>query len=84
MKTVVLIILVIGIIAVAVAMYKSGHFIKSLFKSIVQGVFSLVAVNVIGLASGITLSLNWYTLLFSAVFGLPATITLTVFKFIFR
>lgn len=84
MKTVVIIILVIDIIVVAFTMYKSGHFLKSLFKSIVAGIFSLVAVNVIGLASGITLSINWHTLFFSSVFGLPATVTLTVLKFIFR
>ena len=69
---------------ILIAMYKSGHFFKSLFTTAIQGLASLAAVNVTGLLTGVSLSLNWYTILTVSLFGLPSTIALTMLKFIFR
>ena len=70
--------------AVLITMYRSGHFFKSLFITAIQGLASLAAVNVTGLLTGVSLSLNWYTILTVSLFGLPSTIALTMLKFIFR
>ena len=78
------VVVILCIIAVLTAMYKSGSFAKSLFISALQGLASLIAVNVTGLLTGVTLSVNWYTLISAAFFGMPATVALTVTKFIFR
>lgn len=84
MKTAVIAVLIICALAVLVSLFKSGHFMKNLFTSAFQGIISLIAVNVIGLATGVSLSVNWYTLAAVSVFGLPGTIALTLLKFIFK
>lgn len=78
------VVLVLCIAAVLTAMYRSGSFIKSFFITALQGLASLIAVNVTGLLTGVTLSVNWYTLSAVSFFGMPAAISLTVLKFIFR
>lgn len=76
MKAVVIILLAAGALAVYITAVKSGHFFKSLISSVFQGLASLLAVNVIGLLTGVTVALNWYTIAFSCVFGTPACIAL--------
>ena len=82
--TAAVVVLIICAAAVLTAMYRSGHFFKSLFTTAIQGIASLAAVNITGLLTGVTLSLNWYTILTVSLFGLPSTIALTILKFIFR
>lgn len=50
---------------------KGGRcFILSAF----QGVAAMFAVNIAGLVTGVTLSVNWYTILMSALMGIPGVI----------
>ena len=84
MKAVVIILLATGALAVYITAVKSGHFFKSLISSVFQGLASLLAVNVIGLLTGVTVALNWYTIAFSCVFGTPACIALLFLDTIFR
>lgn len=84
MKTVIIAVLIIGAISVLIALFRNGHFIKNLFKILFQGIISLIAVNVTGLATGVTLSLNWYTIATASIFGLPGTIALVVMKSLFK
>lgn len=76
--------LIICAAAVTMSFAKSGHFFKSLFTSAFQGIISLIAVNVTGLATGVCLSLNWYTIAGVSVFGLPGTIALVIMKSLFK
>lgn len=76
MKIAVIIILALAGIAVLFSMLKSGHFLKSLVTSVFQGIASLMAVNVLGLLTGVTIAVNWYTLAGVSLFGIPSTITL--------
>ena len=78
MKTGFIIIFVIASVFVLFVMYKSGHLFKSAVTSIFQGVTSMLAVNVIGLLTGVTISVNWYTLAAVSLFGIPSTITLVL------
>ncbi len=73
-----------GTICVIVSTLKSGQPLRQALSSAVQGLLSLIAVNVFGLLTGVSLSVNWYTLAFVSVFGMPATVALTVLKYIFR
>lgn len=84
MKTVVIILLAVGALAVYITAVKSGHFFKSLISTVFQGLASLLAVNVIGLLTGVTVALNWYTIAFSCVFGTPACIALLFLDTLFR
>lgn len=68
--------LVGSVLAVMLTMLKSGNFFKSLFKAFIQGITSMMAVNVLGLLTGVTIAVNWYTLLTVSLFGLPSTVTL--------
>lgn len=76
--------LIIGAIIVVVSIVKSGQIFKNLISSVFQGIISLLAVNVIGLLTGVTLSLNWYTILFVSVFGTPSCIALLLVDTMFR
>lgn len=78
------VILIIGLICVIISLFKSGQPVRKAFKSALQGILSLIAVNVAGLLTGVTLSVNWYTLAFVSAFGMPAAIALTLLKLIFR
>ena len=44
------------------AMLRSGHALKALLMSVLQGVAALFAVNVLGTLTGVTLAVNWWTL----------------------
>lgn len=65
-----------------VSMKKSGHFIKYLFLTTVQGLAALLAVNASGLMTGVTLSLNALTLGTSAVFGTAGVVMNLLVKII--
>lgn len=72
------------LVIILIALYKSGTPVKSFFKTALQGLCALAAVNVTGLVTGVTLSINWFTLLTVTFFGIPSAIMLTVLKFIFK
>ncbi len=78
MKYVVIGIFILGAAAVLLAGYKSGHLLKNIFTAAFQGLASLFAVNVLGLLTGVTLAVNWYTLITVCVFGLPSAVALVL------
>lgn len=84
MKVLIITIIVIGIAVVIFSMFKSGSFFKNLFRSVIQGVASLLAVNTIGLLSGVTIALNWYTVIAISIFGTPACIAFLLSDTMFR
>ncbi len=61
-----------------IMMIKKGSFLKSLFISAFQGLASLLAVNALGLLTGITLAINWYTVAASVCLGIPACISILI------
>ncbi|MCL2508894.1 MAG: pro-sigmaK processing inhibitor BofA family protein [Oscillospiraceae bacterium] len=71
-------------LAVLVTMFKTKRGAKVLFLTVLQGVAALFAVNIIGLLTGVTLAVNWYTLGASAVFGAPGVISMLLLEVIFR
>ncbi len=84
MKTIVIILLAVGAFAVYVSMIKSKHFFRNLINTVFQGLASILAVNVVGLLTGVTVALNWYTIAFSCVFGTPACIAFLLLDTLFR
>lgn len=68
-------IIIIGFVVISFTVLRSGHFIKNTLHSALTGVLSMLSVNVIGLLTGVTVAVNWYTLIFTAFFGIPGTIT---------
>ena len=71
MTAIICIAAVLCALTVLVSMKKSGHFIKSLFLSVIEGTAALFAVNAVGTFTGVTLPVNWLTLTSGAVFGMP-------------
>lgn len=69
MTAVICVFAVICTASVLVSMKKSGHFVKSLFLSAVEGAAALFAVNAAGTFTGVMLSVNWLTLISGTVFG---------------
>ncbi len=74
MKIICIIVILISGLAVIFSMYKSGHLMKSILTSIFQGLASLMAVNVLGLLTGVSIALNWYTIGAVCLFGMPSTV----------
>ncbi len=65
-------------------MYKSGHMIKSLFFSLLQGGSALFAVNLIGEFISIHLPLNLFTSICCTVGGIPGVIFLTLYDLFYK
>ena len=61
--------------------YKGGiTFIKSAF----QGLAGMFAVNLIGMISGVTIAVNWYSIVSFIILGLPGVIGALMLNLIFR
>ena len=84
MKTIAVFIITIGIVAVIISMFRSKHFLKNLVSTAFQGISSLLAVNVIGLISGVTIALNWYTISAVSLLGIPSSIALLILDTLLR
>ena len=65
-------------------MFKKGSFIKSLFISAFQGIAALLAVNALGLLTGVTVAINTYTAVSAAILGIPACISFLLLDIIFK
>lgn len=53
---------------------KSERGARSFAVSALQGLAAMCAVNLTGLATGVTVAVNWYTILSSVILGLPGVI----------
>lgn len=62
---------------------KSGKFIKSVFLNALLGIIALAAVNCTHKYTGVLLPINWYTVVGSGVFGIPAVCTFVVMGLLF-
>lgn len=67
-----------------VILYKSGHFLKKFFSSAIQGALAFLAVNLTGMITGVTLSVNWFTICSAMLYGIPGCIMLLVTQILFR
>ncbi len=65
-----------------ITMFRKGTFFKSIFLSAFQGLAALLAVNALGLLTGVTLAVNWYTILACICLGIPASISMLVLNII--
>ena len=72
------------LLAVVIALFRSGRPVRGLLGSSVQGLCALAAVNVAGTFTGVSLGLNWLTGGVCAVLGLPGVITLLLLKLLFN
>ena len=77
-------VLALALLAVLIAFLRSGRFFGALFSSAVQGAVSLLAVNVAGLLTGVTVAVNPVTLTAVSLLGIPGTIGLLLLNAIFQ
>lgn len=66
-----------------IAAIKSGHSIKLLSISAVQGIVSLFAVNTLGMLTGVSIGINAVSLFISCIGGISGVIMLLLMKLIF-
>ena len=71
-------------LAVFIALVKGGRPVRTALSNGVQGFAALLAVNVAGIFTGVSLSLNALTAFCCGVLGIPGVITLLVLKTIFQ
>ena len=77
-------VLALALLAVLIAFLRSGRFFGALFSSAVQGAVSLLAVNVAGMLTGVTVAVNPVTLTAVSLLGIPGTIGLLLLNAIFK
>lgn len=61
---------------------KSERGATSFAASAFQGIAAMLAVNLVGVISGVTVAVNWYTLSACALLGLPGVIGTLMLNFI--
>lgn len=71
-------------LAVFVALVKGGRPLRTAFSSGLQGFGALLAVNVTGIFTGVSLGVNAFTALCCAVLGTPGVVALLVLKTVFH
>ena len=73
---------VISVVCIAWWVVKSEKGATSFALSALQGIAALFAVNLTGMITGVTIAVNWYTLLTYIILGLPGVIATLVLNFI--
>ena len=63
---------------------KSEKGATSFFLSAMQGIAALFAVNLTGMITGVTIAVNWYTVLSYVVLGLPGVIGTLVLNMLYK
>ena len=66
----------------ALPLYSEMSLATSFAASAFQGIAAMLAVNLVGLISGVTVAVNWYTLSACALLGLPGVIGTLMLNFI--
>jgi inhibitor of the pro-sigma K processing machinery len=78
-------ILVFSVLGVAmlvalIAMVRTGKPIRFCLGSLLQGICALAAVNIVGIFSGVSLGLSWFSVAGCAAFGVPGVITMLLMR----
>ncbi len=71
-------------LSVLIAFARSGRFFGAAIGSAAQGIASLLAVNVAGMFTGVTVAVNPVTLCTVSLLGVPGTIGLLLLDTIFK
>ena len=74
---------VISTVCVIWWMIKSERGATSFVLSALQGIAAMCAVNLTGMITGVTVAVNWYTIISTVVLGLPGVIGTLALNFIF-
>ena len=77
-----IIILVLYAIFLLYFSYKNGKIVKTILASALSGIVVFTIVNLISFKTGITISVNAWTLGSSALFGMPGVLGLLIFRMI--
>ncbi len=75
---------VISTVCVLWWMIKSEKGGLSFVKSAFQGLAGLFAVNLVGMVTGVTIAVNWYSIVSFIILGLPGVIGALILNLIFR
>lgn len=71
-----------AVIALVVILIFKGKAIKSILKSSITGLLGVGIINALGGITGVTLSLNLFTIVTSALLGIPGIATLLLMRYI--
>ena len=74
---------VISTVCVIWWMIKSEKGATSFILSALQGIAAMCAVNLAGMITGVTVAVNWYTIISTVILGLPGVIGTLALNFIF-
>ena len=69
-----------AMLAVMIALFRSGKPLRFTFASLIEGVCAMAAVDVVGVFTGISLGFGWFSLSCCAAFGIPGVISMLVMR----
>ncbi len=75
---------VISTVVVLWWMIKTENGGISFMKSAFQGIAGMCAVNLLGMVTGVTIAVNWYSIISFLILGLPGVIGALMLNLIFR
>lgn len=84
MKAVIYTVAVITGIIILISMARTKKFVGALLITALQGITALIAAGIVGSFTGINISVNAYTLVFSSIGGIPGVVFLLIAGVILR
>ena len=69
-------------ITMLVVLLKTRKPFSSLLRSASQGICAMLAVNLVGIASGVSIGFGWFSMLFASLLGIPGVITMLLMELI--
>ena len=72
----------VAVLAVVVALFRSGKPLRFCLASLIEGVCAMAAVDVAAVFTGISLGFGWFSMSCCAAFGIPGVISLLVMRMI--
>lgn len=70
--------LIICAFVILIYMKKSGRFFSCIFLSLIQGVSSLFAVNLITSVTGVSVAINWISIAISSIGGVFGVVAILI------
>lgn len=69
-----------GMLAVLTVMVRTGRPVRQILTSLVEGVCAIAAVDIIGIFTGISVGISWFSVASCAAFGMPGVISMLLMR----
>lgn len=71
-----------AMLAVIIALFRSGKPLRFIVASLIEGVCAMAAVDVVGIFTGVSLGFGWFSMACCGIFGIPGVISMLLMRMI--